>query len=53
VPEDAWLEGVVNAAVHRSYSLAGSHIRVEIFSDRIEIQSPGLLRIDVLALFSR
>jgi ATP-dependent DNA helicase RecG len=41
VPEDAWLEGVVNAAVHRSYSLAGDHIRVEIFSDRIEITSPG------------
>jgi ATP-dependent DNA helicase RecG len=41
VPEDAWLEGVVNAAVHRSYSLAGDHIRVEIFSDRIEIESPG------------
>jgi ATP-dependent DNA helicase RecG len=41
VPEDAWLEGIVNAAVHRSYSLAGDHIRVEIFSDRIEVESPG------------
>ncbi len=41
VPEDAWLEGVVNAAVHRSYSLAGDHIRVEIFSNRIEVMSPG------------
>lgn len=41
VPEDAWLEGVVNAAVHRSYSAAGDHIRVEIFDDRIEISSPG------------
>lgn len=41
VPEDAWLEGVVNAAVHRSYSLAGDHIRVDIFDDRIEIESPG------------
>jgi len=38
---DAWLEGVVNAVVHRSYSLAGDHIRVEIFDDRIEIHSPG------------
>jgi ATP-dependent DNA helicase RecG len=27
--------------VHRSYSLAGDHIRVEIFSDRIEVESPG------------
>lgn len=41
IPEDAWLEGVVNAAVHRSYSVAGDHIRVEIFDDRIEISSPG------------
>jgi ATP-dependent DNA helicase RecG len=41
VPEDAWLEGIVNAAVHRSYSAAGDHIRVEIFDDRIEISSPG------------
>jgi ATP-dependent DNA helicase RecG len=41
VPEDAWLEGIVNAAVHRSYSLGGDHIRVEVFDDRIEISSPG------------
>ncbi|MGH2855589.1 MAG: ATP-binding protein [Solirubrobacteraceae bacterium] len=41
VPEDAWLEGLVNAVVHRSYSLAGDHIRVEIFDDRVEIWSPG------------
>jgi ATP-dependent DNA helicase RecG len=41
VPEDAWLEGIVNAAVHRSYSAAGDHIRIEVFDDRIEISSPG------------
>lgn len=41
VPEDAWLEGVVNAAVHRSYSLGGDHIHVDVFDDRIEIESPG------------
>ena len=41
LPENAWLEGLVNAVVHRSYSLAGDHIRVEIFDDRIEISSPG------------
>jgi ATP-dependent DNA helicase RecG len=41
VPGDAWLEGIVNAAVHRSYSAAGDHIRVEIFDDRVEISSPG------------
>jgi ATP-dependent DNA helicase RecG len=41
IPRDAWLEGLVNAAVHRSYSMAGDHIRVEIFDNRIEISSPG------------
>lgn len=41
IPLEAWFEGVVNAVVHRSYSMAGDHIRVEIFDDRIEIESPG------------
>lgn len=41
VPREAWLEGLVNAVIHRSYSLAGDHIRVEIYPDRIEIESPG------------
>lgn len=41
LPEGAWLEGLVNAVVHRSYSISGDHIRVEIFDDRIEIESPG------------
>ena len=41
IPPGAWLEGLVNAVIHRSYSLAGDHIRVEIFDDRIEITSPG------------
>ena len=41
IPRDAWLEGLVNAVVHRSYSLAGDHVRVEIFDDRLEIESPG------------
>lgn len=41
VPEDAWMEGLVNAVVHRSYSMGGDHIRVTIFDDRIEFESPG------------
>ncbi|GAB2479001.1 ATP-binding protein [Luteococcus sediminum] len=41
VPRDAWLEGLVNAVVHRSYSMAGDHIRVHLYPDRIEIESPG------------
>lgn len=41
VPAEAWLEGLVNAVVHRSYSLAGDHIRIDVFNNRIEIESPG------------
>lgn len=41
IPTDAWMEGLVNAVTHRSYSMMGDHIRVEIFDDRIEITSPG------------
>ncbi|WP_425321744.1 ATP-binding protein [Actinomyces faecalis] len=41
IPRDAWLEGLVNAVVHRSYSMSGDHVRVEIFPNRIEITSPG------------
>ncbi|MCQ3803737.1 MAG: putative DNA binding domain-containing protein [bacterium] len=41
IPSDVWREGLVNAVVHRSYSLAGDHIRIEVFEDRIEVHSPG------------
>lgn len=41
IPRDVWLEGLVNAVLHRSYSMAGDHIRVEIFPNRVEISSPG------------
>ncbi|MGH2498829.1 MAG: ATP-binding protein [Candidatus Limnocylindria bacterium] len=43
LPEAAWLEAVVNAVVHRSYSLGGDHIRIEAFDDRLEVESPGRL----------
>ncbi len=41
IPRDAWLEGLANAVIHRSYSMMGDHIRIEIFDDRMEIESPG------------
>lgn len=41
LPMDALLEGIVNAVVHRSYSMAGDHVRVSIFPNRVEIESPG------------
>ena len=34
-------EGVINAIAHRDYSLSDSQIRLFVFSDRIEIRSPG------------
>ncbi len=42
-PEFAWFEGLVNAVTHRDYAFAGDHIRVSVYDDRLEIQSPGRL----------
>ena len=39
----AVFEAVVNAVVHRDYSKAGSKIRLFMFTDRIELYSPGAL----------
>jgi len=36
-------ELLVNACVHRNYSMTGSQIRVFLFQDRIEFMSPGRL----------
>ena len=43
IPERVWLEAVVNAVIHRSYSIGGDHIRVSLFADRLEVESPGRL----------
>ncbi len=43
IPEQAWQEAVTNAIIHRSYSMSGDHIRVELFDDRLEVESPGRL----------
>lgn len=42
-PEFAWLEGIVNAVAHREYGMSGSHIKIAMFDDRVEITSPGKL----------
>ena len=41
--EEALFEAVVNAVAHRDYSMKSSKIRLSMFEDRIEIQSPGSL----------
>ncbi len=42
-PEDAIREVLVNALVHRDYSISGTDIALTIYSNRLEIQSPGKL----------
>ncbi len=41
VPEEVWLEALVNAVIHRAYSNFGDHIRLAVFDNRIEVSSPG------------
>ncbi len=41
--EKAVFEALVNAVVHRDYSIISSRIRLSMFDDRLEIQSPGSL----------
>ena len=43
VPLEVIREAIVNAVVHRDYSISGSDIKFAIFEDRIEITSPGAL----------
>ena len=40
---EALFEALTNAVVHRDYSMRGSRIRLSMFADRVEIQSPGAL----------
>lgn len=40
-PKWAWFEALVNACVHRSYSFSGTDTTIKIFSNRMEIESPG------------
>jgi predicted HTH transcriptional regulator len=40
---NAVFEAVVNAVAHRDYSIYGSKIRLHIFSDRLELNSPGTI----------
>ena len=42
-PEEAVREAVVNAIVHRDYLLSGTDIEIGIYSDRLEVVSPGRL----------
>jgi len=42
-PEEAVREAIVNALVHRDYLLSGTDIELSVYSDRLEVVSPGRL----------
>ncbi len=38
-PEEAWLEGIVNALCHRSYNIQWNRVYIKHFDDRLEISN--------------
>ena len=42
-PHEALREGIVNALIHRDYLLTGTDVELSLYSDRLEIISPGRL----------
>ena len=42
-PEVTFREAIINAVIHRDWSISGEFIRVFMFDDRIEVLSPGKL----------
>ena len=43
LPPVALREAIINAVVHAAYAQRGAPLRVSIFDDRVEVESPGLL----------
>ncbi len=43
IPKDAVREAIINAVVHADYAQRGAPIRLSLFSDRLEVENPGLL----------
>lgn len=42
-PPEAVREAIINAVVHADYSQRGAPVRLAIYDDRLEVESPGLL----------
>lgn len=42
-PQEVIRETIVNALVHRDYTITGTDVTLTIFSDRLEVRSPGSL----------
>jgi len=47
-PQIACREALINAIVHRNYAIQGRGIEISIFSDRLEIMSPGCILSTIL-----
>ena len=43
LPVAAIREALVNAVAHRDYAIIGSKIQLEVFTDRVDVTSPGAL----------
>lgn len=43
MPAEVLREALVNAVIHRDYAQTGASVLLEVFSDRIEVTSPGSL----------
>ena len=43
IPESVLREALVNAVVHRDYSITGTPVLLEVFDDRVSVTSPGAL----------
>ncbi len=43
IPELALREIIVNAIIHRDFTIANSSITIELFDDRVEVTNPGSL----------
>ncbi|OFZ79429.1 MAG: hypothetical protein A2583_03010 [Bdellovibrionales bacterium RIFOXYD1_FULL_53_11] len=41
IPLDAIREAIVNAIIHRDYSMSGTNIQIEVLADRVNVSSPG------------
>ena len=42
-PDSVVREGIVNALIHRDYTIAGAKVMVFLYTNRLEIKSPGRL----------